>query len=500
MSPNVTRWAKRAAIAAFWLAVWQLAAWAAGSSFLLCGPVEAAEALVALVPSAGFWQCVGTSLARIGAGFVVAAALGMAAGALAARFALVREALAPLLHVVKSTPVVCIIALLLVWAGAAQATSIVVALVVAPPFYAAVVEAASARNGLLGEMLAVMGTGRVRRLACARWPEAAPFLRAAAKTAAGMAWKAGVAAEIIGLPAASIGEQVYLAKLTLDTPSIIAWTAAVVVLGWLSERLVVALVDASARLPERWLARQVRRAEALGTQGAHEACEAHEAQGARIEGPSAEGAAASQAAEGPWPAPAGLRFKGMAKGFDGVPVIEAFTLEMEPGARVALMAPSGAGKTTLLRLACALDHPDDGVIGRTPHVSAVFQEARLAEGLTAPENLALTARSLSELARGIGLLRQLLGSEDGEGEAAEALAKPVSQLSGGMRRRVELARALAHPSAVLLLDEPFTGLDAATRRRTARLTAEHARGRTLLLATHEPVDAELLDAQVVALG
>lgn len=262
MSRRATRWAKRLAIAAFWLACWQAATWAAGSGFLLCGPMEAGQALVALVPTAVFWECVGQSLARIGIGFVAAAAFGVAAGALAARFGLVREALAPLMHVVKSTPVVCIIALLLVWAGAAQATSVVVALVVAPPFYAAVVEAVAARNGLMGEMLCVLGASRARRVLLFRWPEAAPFLRAAAKTAAGMAWKAGVAAEIIGLPAASIGEQVYLAKLTLDTPAIIAWTAAVVVLGWLSERAVVALVDAGARLPQRWLARRVRQAEA----------------------------------------------------------------------------------------------------------------------------------------------------------------------------------------------------------------------------------------------
>lgn len=490
MSRRATRWAKRLAIAAFWLACWQAATWAAGSGFLLCGPMEAGQALVALVPTAVFWECVGQSLARIGIGFVAAAAFGVAAGALAARFGLVREALAPLMHVVKSTPVVCIIALLLVWAGAAQATSVVVALVVAPPFYAAVVEAVAARNGLMGEMLCVLGASRARRVLLFRWPEAAPFLRAAAKTAAGMAWKAGVAAEIIGLPAASIGEQVYLAKLTLDTPAIIAWTAAVVVLGWLSERAVVALVDAGARLPQRWLARRVRQAEAAMPAAAAAAAPAAAEPASAA---SAEAACAAEGASLPWPAPAELSFEDVAKGFDGNTVIEGFTLEVPPGGRAALMAPSGSGKTTLLRLACALDHHDYGVLGRTPHVSAMLQEARLIEGLTAPENLALTARTAPELTYGLSLLAQLL-----EG-APEALAKPVSQLSGGMRRRVELARALAHPSAVLLLDEPFTGLDAATRERTALLAEAHLHGRTLLMATHDEADAALMGAQVVAL-
>lgn len=486
---GLRRVARRGAIVLAWLALWQLAALAVGNALLLCGPAEAAAALARNLADPAFWTATARSFERIALGFAAACALGLAAGAAAARWASVRDFLAPLLHVVKSTPVVCVIALLLVGAGANRATSLVVGLVVAPPFYFAALEARGARDRALDEMLAVFSVPRLRRWTCVRWPEAAPFLRAAAKTAAGMAWKAGVAAEIIGLPAASIGEQVYLAKLTLDTPAIIAWTAAVVVLGWLSERAVVALVDAGARLPQRWLARRVRQAEAAMPAAAAAAAPAAAEPASAA---SAEAACAAEGASLPWPAPAELSFEDVAKGFDGNTVIEGFTLEVPPGGRAALMAPSGSGKTTLLRLACALDHHDYGVLGRTPHVSAMLQEARLIEGLTAPENLALTARTAPELTYGLSLLAQLL-----EG-APEALAKPVSQLSGGMRRRVELARALAHPSAVLLLDEPFTGLDAATRERTALLAEAHLHGRTLLMATHDEADAALMGAQVVA--
>lgn len=508
MSLRTALWAKRLAIAALWLLLWQVAATTAGSGFLLCGPLEATRALMALLPTAGFWECVGASLGRIAAGFGVAAALGVVSGALAARFGLVREALAPLMHVVKGTPVVCVIALLLVWVGSNQATGVVVALVVVPPFYAAMVEAAAARSVLVDEMLRAFAVGPLRRLALFRWPEAAPFLRAAAKTAAGMAWKAGVAAELIGLPAFSIGEQVYLAKLTLDTPSIIAWTATVVLLGWASERLVVALVDASARLPRRWLAWRVRRAEALAAsgnvQGAGLGGAALDAPAPRGRPARAErarctadgtaggaGAGLAPAADAAAPSPVALRFEGASKGFGGAMVVDGLTLEVPQGARVALMAPSGAGKTTLLRLACGLETPDQGVVEATGPLSVVFQEARLLEGLTARENLAVTAASLDELACGLGLLRALLPDE------AQGSAKLASQLSGGMRRRVELARALAHPSSALLLDEAFSGLDAAARRHAAEVVARHLQGRALVMATHDPADPALLGAVVV---
>lgn len=453
-------WVKRLAIALFWLALWQLAAWAAGNGLLLCGPMEALEALGHLLPLPAFWESLGCSLGRIATGFAIAAVLGALLGTAARTWPLVGEVLSPLMSVVKGAPVVCIIVLLLVLLGSSQTTIVVVALVVAPPFYVAVREAAAARNSDLDEMLKVFAVGRWRRLAAVRWPQAAPFLRAAAGSAAAMAWKAGVAAELLGLPAFSIGEQVYLAKLTLDTPSIVAWTAVAVAMGWLSEKLAMTLIDALGKLPVWWLNRRVWRAEALGPDTVP-----------------------------PRPEPIAVDFRGVSKSFDGHSVLQHLSLAIAAGQRMALMAPSGAGKTTFLRLALGLETPDEGIVARTPGpLSAVFQEVRLMEGLTATQNLALAATDTQELNRSLRILGELL-------QEAE-MNKPVSQLSGGMRRRVELARALGHPAGLLVLDEPFTGLDDETRERAAAIAAEHLDGRTLLLATHGIRDAESLDATV----
>lgn len=455
-------WVKRLAIALFWLALWQLAAWATGNGLLLCGPVEALEALGRLLPLPAFWESLGCSLGRIAAGFAIAAVLGALLGTAARTWPLLSEVLSPLMSVVKGAPVVCIIVLLLVLLGSSQTTIVVVALVVAPPFYVAVREAAAARDPGLDEMLKVFSVGRWRRLAAVRWPQTAPFLRAAAGSAAAMAWKAGVAAELLGLPAFSIGEQVYLAKLTLNTPGIVAWTAVAVVMGWLSEKLAVALIDALGKLPGWWLDRRVCRAGALGPDAV----------------PSR-------------PGPIAVDFEGVSKGFGDREVLQRFSVAIAAGRRVALMAPSGAGKTTFLRLALGLEAPDGGIVERTPGpLSAVFQEARLMEGLTAAQNLALVAADARGLRRSLGILGELL-------QGAEA-DKPVSQLSGGMRRRVELARALAHPSGLLALDEPFTGLDDETRDRAAAIAAEYLDGRTLLLATHRARDTEVLGAAPLA--
>lgn len=475
-----TTWVKRLAIAVLWLALWQLAAWAAGNGLLLCGPLEALGALAGLLPQAAFWESLGCSLGRIAAGFLAAAVLGSLLGAAARAWPLMGDLVSPLMSVVKGAPVVCIIVLLLVLLGSSQTTIVAVALVVAPPFYAAVREAAAVRDSGLDEMLQVFGVGRTRRLAAVRWPQAAPFLRAAAGTAAAMAWKAGVAAELLGLPALSIGEQVYLAKLTLDTPGIVAWTTVAVLMGWASEKLVMALLGALEALPRRWLERRVRRARALtgGSDAAPPGCG------------TAGGSAPAAVPE--HPAPIGLSFCDVSKSFAGHRVLEHFTLTADPDTRTALMAPSGAGKTTVLRLALGLETPDTGTVKRTAGpLSAVFQEPRLLEDLTAAQNLALVAAGPEELRCSLQLLDELL-------QAPEAAAKPVCQLSGGMRRRAELARALAHPSGLLALDEPFTGLDGENRTRCLELIRERGRGRPVLLATHDLTGLE--DAPVLRLG
>ena len=186
-------------------------------------------------------------------------------------------------------------------------------------------------------------------------------------------------------------------------------------------------------------------------------------------------------------------FENVGFSFGKKKVFDGFSLKIPDGARVSLMGESGSGKSTLLRLAAGLLAPQIGRITGVPErVGFVFQESRLVPQLTALENVLLVLDGAPD-ARDIALS---LLTELGLGAETDAL--PAS-LSGGMARRVALARAVAYPSPLLLLDEAFTGLDEATRRDAAEVVLRHSEGRTILAATHSEAEAALLGAEIVHL-
>lgn len=168
----------------------------------------------------------------------------------------------------------------------------------------------------------------------------------------------------------------------------------------------------------------------------------------------------------------------LCKGFDGRPVIEHFSARLEPGGAYCVMGPSGCGKTTLLHLLMGLLKPDAGKVVRDRELrfSAVFQEDRLLEQMNAVSNVALVSRAPREQ---IEAVLEELGLE------RQSLGQPVSTFSGGMKRRVALCRALLAEYDVLFLDEPYKGLDEATRERAMAVTARFSKGKTVLLVTHD---------------
>lgn len=168
----------------------------------------------------------------------------------------------------------------------------------------------------------------------------------------------------------------------------------------------------------------------------------------------------------------------LSKSFDGQPVLTNFSAKLEKGVHYCLMGLSGSGKTTLVNLLLGLIKPDSGHIRRAPDLkmSAVFQEDRLLEQMTAVANVALVSRAPNrEIEQ---LLTQL-------GIPSESLPQPVSAYSGGMKRRVALARALLAEYDVLFLDEPYKGLDEATRGQVMAVVERYTRGKTVLLITHD---------------
>lgn len=177
-------------------------------------------------------------------------------------------------------------------------------------------------------------------------------------------------------------------------------------------------------------------------------------------------------------------------------VFSSLSLRLPDSGQVAVLGPSGCGKTTLLRLMAGLETPDSGVIRRPQRIACCFQEDRLLPWYTARENvaLALPRPARRDKARAARLAQSWL---ERVGLGTEGDAYPDA-LSGGMKRRVALARALACDAPVLLLDEPFRALDEQTHGDMLRLCRALGQGRLLVLVTHDEHDAEGMD--VIRLG
>ena len=186
-----------------------------------------------------------------------------------------------------------------------------------------------------------------------------------------------------------------------------------------------------------------------------------------------------------------MEVKNLCKAYHGRPVLKNVSFAAEVGI-TALWAPSGAGKTTLLRLLLGLEKPDSGqLVGTDIRWSAVFQEDRLLEGLDAGGNLRFVLGAAYDTEAVEAMLEEL--------SLADVGTKPVRDWSGGMKRRLALARALLAPSDAIALDEPFTGMDGDNRQRAIGAIRRAAETKPMLLVTHDRDDLAALDARIIHL-
>ena len=187
-----------------------------------------------------------------------------------------------------------------------------------------------------------------------------------------------------------------------------------------------------------------------------------------------------------------MRAEHLYKRFGDKPVLEDVSLTVPEGAVVCLMAPSGWGKTTLLRCMAGLEKPDSGTVRDVPErIGYVFQEDRLCGHMSAVENV--------RLATGRRMDTEIIRAHLTELGLGGQLHQPVEELSGGQRRRVAIARAVCFGGGLLLLDEPFKGLDVETRQQAAAYILRHRNGAAVVCVTHDREDAAALGAEIVAL-
>ncbi len=461
---------QKVAIILFWLCIWQFAAAFTNNDILLVGPIQAGHAFVENIARPDFWNIVLHSFGRIGLGFLTAFVFGIILGAFAYRFKLIEAFLEPLMTVIKSVPVVSFVVLLLIWFGSANLSFFISFLVVLPNIYVNTISGLRNTDRDLIQMAQVFHIGGLNRFFYIYRPAIMPYIMSSLKISLGMSWKSGVAAEIIGLPQYSLGERLYMSKVYLDTAGLFSWTLIIILLSFVFEKVVLYLLKRF----DKWEPIPVYRKKARDKY-ASEAVRSDKTEPAKNEKTNAQTSTRT----------GNIYLKNICKSYNEQKVIDEFSYTFERGGHYCLMAPSGAGKTTLLKLISGIERPDSGMIeGRPEHVGMVFQEDRLCERYNVITNIMLTTKAddiMKIRKEALCLLPE------------SSLNKPVNELSGGMKRRCSILRAMLSCSEIVIMDEPFNGLDEENRRKAALYILERLNGRTLIITTHRDEDIELFN-------
>ncbi len=251
MTPRLKRIAETAASVMFILLLWQIGASLLDNKILLVSPVDVIIRMGELIGESGFISSLMFSFVRIVIGFAAALVSGCLLGALASRFRIVDILLRPIMVTVKSVPVASFIILALIWLDSSSLSMFISFLMVLPVVYTNVLTGIGAIPKVQREMADVFDIPWGKRLIYIALPNLKPYIISACTVSLGLSWKAGIAAEVIGIPSGSIGERLYQAKLYLETPDLFAWTVYIVLISVIFEKLFLLLVKGGYRLLER---------------------------------------------------------------------------------------------------------------------------------------------------------------------------------------------------------------------------------------------------------
>ncbi len=221
----------------FWLAVWQGLAMAVGFPLLLPTPVSVAKTLAGLVVTANFWKSVALSLLRVFGGMVLGCILGTAFALLTWRFTWADMLFSPVIRVIRATPVVSFILLVYLWVVRSNIPGVISAMMVLPVIWSSLRAGLNSADRKLLEMAKAYRFGRMKRIRLIWIPLLLPYLTNGLSTSLGLAWKSGVAAEVICPPRFAIGTELNRAKTGLLTPELYAWTVVIIVLSLLLEKI-----------------------------------------------------------------------------------------------------------------------------------------------------------------------------------------------------------------------------------------------------------------------
>ena len=469
----------------FWLLVWQLATLLIDNKIAFASPLDTLRALFMLAQSSPFWVSVLSSFGKLTLGFSLAMIAGILLAILSACSEMIRLFLSVPMQFMKTVPVVSFIILALLWIPTKYLSIVISFLMVLPVMYTNIQKGIDTTDIQLLEMAKTYRIGLLHTLRYIYIPAVFPFFLSACSIGLGLCFKSGIAAEVIGLPSHSIGEALYEAKLYLLTKEVFAWTVVIITISICFEKGLLFLLK---KLQE-WLRTTHISIDHLST--------ATFSSNITLQ-PFFKPLQINS--DKPYTKPL-IQLTNIHKQFDSQIVLHNFSLTIHAGDKFACMGPSGIGKTTISRLLLGLLPPDHGsiTVSNICSVSTVFQENRLCMDTDAITNVLFTAfpnaKSKTEKQLAVLQIQSLFEQLD----LTDYEKKPVSQLSGGMQRRVALVRALLTDSELLLLDEPFKGLDSALKQKVMQVTKEFSKERALFLITHEETEAIFFECNIIHL-
>ena len=235
------------AVCGFWVFVWFLVSKKIGNDFLFPSPHDTLQALRALVKTSEFWGATLITLCRILYGIILSLIIGCGLAVITSVSSILRALLAPLMNAAKSVPVACFIIRALLWIETSSLPVFITALIVIPIVWSNVSQGIISTDKKLLEVATVFGFSPLKKLLKVYIPSVMPYFIAACRSAFGMAWKAGIAAEVLAVPKQAIGTEIYFSKLWFETPTLFAWTIVIIILSFIIEKLLIIGIEAIAK-------------------------------------------------------------------------------------------------------------------------------------------------------------------------------------------------------------------------------------------------------------